>query len=321
MRTTVHAAILAHNNLERFSWPRTSPQSAQFLADQPPGMGPEFHKSLQVLAEGLTSIEIHFDGGFDDDQILQLSPLFKAVFYAAKNLQEVHVGFPMRRPLEIHLEDVFHHVRWEKLIAFGVQSWRLDTEQIIELVSRHKERLKGLRLRDVILTEGSRWTDVLHYLRNNLKRLEWVSLRRIDYANHFDDLMAAAGGEIPDYWLAPIDSDSDSDILQLDDGHETNHANGNLLGHHSDDESIGSESNGDHEEVSDDDHGPEGNGMEFPRLQPDTPTSQTWCSCEHNKIEREGPEELGDDGISVPNETRKRWEKWVVRSCPEHSPR
>jgi hypothetical protein len=325
-RTIGDAIILAHGNPERFSSPMLSPQSAQWLAAQPPGAGSGF-PALQSIAEGLTSIEVHFDGGFElDEQIRDLSPLFKAVFHAAKNLQEVHVGFPTHRPLSLRLEDVFHHVRWEKLIAFGIQSWRLDTEQIIELVSRHRERLKGLRLRDVLLTEGSMWTDVLQYLRNEMKRLEWVSLRRIDYAAHFDDMMASMGGEIQDDWLGGYDSDSmddlDDEYDEEEEQPEANHANGSVIGHHSDDDTIGSESDSGHEDAaSNDDHGPEAHEMSFPQLQPDTPTSQTWCSCDYTSNEREGAENLGDDGIWVTYQKRKLWEKWAVRRCPEHGPR
>ena len=315
-RTIGDAIIATHAKCERFSSPMLSPQSAITLAAKPPGFGPEFPRPLQLLAEGLTSIEVHFDDGSDlDNKIRELSSLFKAVFYAAQNLQEVHVGFPTHRPLGLQLEEVFHHVRWEKLIAFGIQSWRLDTEQIIGLVSRHQERLKGLRLRDVLLTEGSMWRDVLRYLRNHMRRLEWVSLRRIDYATHFDDMMAATGAEIQDDPAGSYDSDSESED-EFDDDDEPN-ANGNIFGHDSE-ESIGSESDG---EDSDDEHGPEANEMGFPHLRPDTPTSQTWCSCEHNKNERESVEERLDNGIVVPNSTRKLWEKWVIWRCPEHSQR
>jgi len=327
-RTIGDAIIAAHGKCERFSSPMLSPHSAMTLLGEPPGSGPEFPKPLRLLAEGLTSIEVHFDDGLDlDETILKLSPLFEAVFEAAKNLQEVHVGFPTHRPLGLPLEQVFHNVRWEKLIAFGIQSWRLDTEQIIALVSRHREKLKGLRLRDVLLTEGSMWKDVLQYLRNDMRRLEWVSLRRIDYATHFDNMMAAAGGEIQDDWLGGYESESetDDDFDDDEDGDANGNVNGNLVPHHhSDVDTIGSESDGeeDHlDEDADDEHGPEANGMGFPHLQPDTPTSLTWCSCEHTKNERESAEELGDNGVCVPNTTRKLWEKWVVRRCPEHNPR
>ena len=335
-RTIGEAIIAAHGKCERFSSPMLSPQSAATLFGEPPGFGPEFPKPLRQLAEGLTSIEVHFDDGLDlDEKILDLSDLFKAVFEAAKNLQEVHVGFPTHRPLGLPLEQVFHNVRWEKLIAFGIQSWRLDAEQIIALVSRHRERLKGLRLRDVLLTEGSMWKDVLQYLRNDMRRLEWVSLRRIDYAAHFDNLMAAAGIEIQDDWMAGYESESDSsddfdDFDDDEDGDANGNVNGNLVSQPMDVDSIGTESDGeeghldeddDDDDDDDDEHGPEANGMGFPHLQPDTPTSLTWCSCDHNKNDRESAEELGDNGVCVPNATRKLWEKWVVRRCPEHNPR
>ncbi|KAK0330448.1 hypothetical protein LTR94_032805, partial [Friedmanniomyces endolithicus] len=103
----------------------------------------------------------------------ELSDLFRTVFSTAVNMQAVHVGFPSHRPLTLRLKDVFHNVTWEKLVAFGVQGWKLDAEEIIDLALRHRERLKGLRLRDVLLKDGSAWKDVLSVLRDSMYRLEW----------------------------------------------------------------------------------------------------------------------------------------------------
>ncbi|KAK5724875.1 hypothetical protein LTR17_013458 [Elasticomyces elasticus] len=315
---TIGTALL-HSNVpwSRFSSPTLSPQSATFLAISPP-------QSLSTLAARLTCLTLHFDDGSDLDQkMTELSELFRTVFSTAINMQAVHVGFPSHRPLTLRLEEVFHNVTWDKLVAFGVQGWKLDAEEIINLALRHKDRLKGLRLRDVLLKDGSAWQDVLSVLRESMHRLEWVSLRRIGYARHFDDRWLAAGAEVPED-QPPGESDSEeseeedeplagsSTILQPI-------ANGAVS---SDDEyeHSGSEADSDDERGHDD--------MDFPPLDsPNTPGSAPWCNCSGrphiDSLEDLGDDghTVGDDGYTIPNFRRKAWEKWVVRRCPEHDER
>ncbi|KAK4555028.1 hypothetical protein LTR86_007794 [Recurvomyces mirabilis] len=313
---TIGAALL-HSNVpwSRFSSPMLSPQSAEFLATHSP-------HSLPTLAARLTCLTLHFDDGTDLDQKMsELSELFRTVFTTAVNMQAVHVGFPSHRPLSLRLEDVFHNVTWDKLVAFGVQGWKLDAEEIVDLALRHKERLKGLRLRDVLLKDGSMWKDVLAALRESMYRLEWVSLRRIGYARHFDELWLAAGAEVPD---DPPPGESDSEASEDDESPGTMHGSGHihtgLAGNDSDDEDVT-----DSEEDSDDEHGREANDMDFPPLHsPDTPGSAPWCNC-NGKGHHDSSEDLDDDGTTVgvdgytiPNFKRKAWEKWVIRHCPEH---
>ncbi|KAF2140880.1 uncharacterized protein K452DRAFT_198999, partial [Aplosporella prunicola CBS 121167] len=305
---TIGAALLASKSpCSRFSSPMLSPQSAIVLAAHPP-------QAFTSLAERLTCLELHFDDGSDlDAKMRELSGLFHTVFTAAKNMQAVHVGFPSHRPLSLRLEEIFHNVRWDKLLAFGIQAWKLDADEIIALAQRHRDRLKGLRLRDVLLKDGSMWKDVLAYLRDDMFRLDWVSLRRIGYAKHFDEQWAVAGAEVPDDPPGGAsESDDESDIDDWDP-----HAGADMAGY---DSSLGEETDpSDSEnERSDDDNGPEEEGMDFPMISPDTPSSVPWCNCGRNSF-LESPEALGDDGIFVSNAQRKLWEKWVVRRCPEHS--
>jgi hypothetical protein len=228
----------------------------------------------------------------------ELAPMLQAVFeQSAPNLQAVHVGFPSHRPLALPLEDIFHGVSWDKLLCFGVQGWKLDADEIIAMTTRHRKTLKGLRLRDVLLKEGSRWKDVLPHLKNNMTRLEWCSLRRVGYATHFDELWAAQGAEIPDLPLGGTSDSSDessdgaSDDMQVDqhsddDEHDidmsdantavahANHLNGNASqaasstaawsqsnGYDSDEDSTTAST---HSEHTDDEHGVVGNQMGFP---------------------------------------------------------
>ncbi|KAI7634946.1 hypothetical protein KC343_g2125 [Hortaea werneckii] len=309
---TIGTALL-HSNVpwSRFSSPMLSPQSAEFLASHTP-------RSISTLAARLTCLTLHFDDGTDLDQKMsELSGLFRTVFTTAENMQAVHLGFPSHRPLNLRLQDVFHNVKWEKLVAFGVQGWKLDAEEIIDMAMRHRDRLKGLRLRDVLLKDGSMWKDVLGTLRDSMYRLEWVSLRRIGYARHFDDLWLAAGAEVPDD-PPPGDSDSETSESENDPILGASSFNpGTDTGFDTSEE----ESFTDSELDSDDEHGPEANEMEFPPLNsPDTPASAPWCNC-NGRSHMESIEDLGDDGYSVSNTKRKAWEKWVVRRCPEHSER
>lgn len=312
---TIGTALL-HSNVpwSRFSSPTLSPQSAEFLATHKP-------HSVSILAARLTCLTLHFDDGNDLDQRMsELSNLFRTVFTTAVNMQAVHVGFPPHRPLSLPLEDVFHGVKWDKLVAFGVQGWKLDADDIISLALRHKERLKGLRLRCVYLKEGSMWKDVLGALRSSMHRLEWVSLRSIDYARQFDDQWLVGGAEVPD---DPPPGESDSETTTEDEdesmvGPSTwNHGHGVNGNAGSDDDDAHSGNEAD----SDDEHGPEAHEMEFPPLNsPDTPASAPWCSC-NGTGHLDSADDLGDDGSSPTRVKRKAWEKWVVRRCPEHSER
>lgn len=179
---------------------------------------------------------------------------------------------------------------WEKLQAFGIQAWRLDANEIIGLARRHRETLRGLRLRDVLLKDGSRWKDVLAYLRDDMKKLDWVSLRRIDYEKHFDE-SRTLGFEIPD-GIGSDSSDAENDWDMADDDDAFN-ANANDLA----DGSNGSVPDSDVESDADTDEPEQGGHMHFPSGYPDTPVSAPCCNGD-------SVDALGDDGIWVSNSQR-----------------
>lgn len=283
-----------------------SPQSV--LAVNPPP------STLGKLAERLTCLELHFDDPTDlDARMRELSSLSKAIFTAAKNIEALHIGFPSHRPLSLRLEEIFHNITWEKLQAFGIQAWRLDADEIIGLVRRHRETLRGLRLRDVLLKEGSRWKDVLSYLRDDMIKLDWVSLRRIDYEKHFDD-SRVFGAEIPDEPLVGSDSSDEDDWDPYEDGHD------DVPDYHADSDANGSdgsvaESESDLESDAGTDEPEQGGILHFPPMSPDTPASVPWCCNGH----LDSIDALGDDGLQVTNNQRKYWERWVVRNvCTDH---
>jgi hypothetical protein len=304
-RTVGQALFQAGSPCSRFSSPMLSPQSVLGAANNPP-------TTLSVLAERLTCLELHFDDGTDlDVRMRQLSALSQAVFTAAKNIEAVHIGFPSHRPLTLRLEEIFHNVKWDKLKAFGIQAWRLDADEILGLAKRHKETLRGLRLRDVLLKEGSRWNEVLPELRESLTRLDWVSLRRIDYAQHFDEQWSL-GAEVPDDPLVGSDSSDESEDWQYEvEPEDPIDDHGNHSGHDPDG-SDGSIDDSDSDAETDEPE--QGGTIHFPPM-PDTPASITWCNCNGHM---DSVEALGDDGIMVTNQQRKFWEKWVIRKiCTE----
>ncbi|KAK2752595.1 hypothetical protein FQN55_006708 [Onygenales sp. PD_40] len=288
---TIGCALLASKSpINRFSGPQINPQAALTLKHAPIAM-------VSALAVKLTCLEVHFDAlRYVNAEMRELSEVFRTLFMAAKNMEAVHLGFPSRIPLDLRLEDIFHNVHWEKLRAFGIQAWRLDSEEIINFARRHRRTLRGLRLRDVLLKEGSMWKDVLSCLHDEMDNLEWVSLRRIDYSNAFDEKWATSA-EIPDVQSFP-DSDSDDDDI-----FDTHHGNDD-----DDLSSIGDESDGLSSHNGDD--GPRAHQIE---LSPDTAVSLIspfahWTT----PLTSISVDELEDNGVSVEYRQRKLWEEWVI---------
>ena len=295
-KTVGNALIKAKSSFSRFSGPMMNAESAVALSNNVP-------EKLGFLAERLTCLELHFEDSSElREKMIELSPLFKYVFQAAKNMQALHIGFPTRRPLDIKLETLFHDVHFEKLRAFGVQAWRLEADEIIGLARRHQKTLRGLRLRDVLLIEGSLWRNVLQMLREEMEMLEWVSLRRIDYSQHFDDMWAGSM-EVPDYPPSGSDSDVEESFQAHLDIHEDEPSSEHDWEDHSDDQST-----------ADTDHGPEAEQI---ALSPDTPVSVPFCTCSRNSYPAT-VDDLGDNGRFVVHQQRKLWEKWVIGRCPEH---
>lgn len=168
-KTLARALVDSMSPCDRFSSPMASGQSAETLSRQ------RFNPTLKSLAGRLTSLELHFDDGVDLDALMRgLSRLFMELFKASVNLQSIHIGFPSHRPVNLGLEEVFHNVQWRKLSSFGIQAWKLDADEIISLAQRHRGRLRGLRLRDVLLNDGSTWKEVLTFLHDDMPYLDWV---------------------------------------------------------------------------------------------------------------------------------------------------
>lgn len=294
--TIAKALLQAKSGFSRFSGPMMNSRSALAIKDRIP-------RTVPQLASQLTCLELHFDDTDSlNERMRAASELFKTVFSAARNLQAVHVGFPSRSPLDLGLEEVFHSVHWEKLRAFGIQAWRLDADEIIQLARRHQRTLRGLRLRDVQLREGSMWKDVLAMLRMEMEQLDWVSLRRVDYSKHFDELWANSM-EVRDGSIEGSESD-DEDVFPA----------------HFSAPGSANESEDDYDSeyepsVADTDHGPDANDI---ALSPNTTASLPFCTCSRSSNPASA-DDLGDNGMFVYHHQRKLWEKWVIGRCPEHS--
>lgn len=304
---TVGAALLESGSpVNRFSGPQMNAQAAHSLKQVPRTL-------VSELAVKLTCLEINFDATRHvNAEMRELSDVFHTLFSSARNMEAVHLGFPSRLPLDIRLEDVFHNVHWERLRAFGIQAWRLDADEIINFARRHRRTLRGLRLRDVLLKEGSMWKDVLAILHDEMDTLDWVSLRRIDYSNAFDEKWAASA-DISDIQSFP---NSDTESEDLFDAHDGEQSDDDDDDHDDDDDdaddsSIGSESDGLSSHNAD--HGPRANQI---ALLPDTTVSASSLSspfryrCE--SLAAATAEDLEDDGTNVEYRQRKIWEEWVV---------
>ena len=299
IKTMGQALVHAHSPFSRFSGPMMSSQGTQLIEENVPQV-------ITSLAERLTCLELHFDDESGlNEKMRNLSTLFRTMFSAARNMQAIHIGFPSRRPLDLNLEGIFCGVHWEKLRAFGVQAWRLDGYEIIDIARRHRKTLRGLRLRDVQLRPGSTWKDVLAMLRAEMEQLDWVSLRRVDYSAHFDEVWADSA-EVSDY---PPGGASDSD--DEDDFHAHINLEDDIDA--SDDEVFDDDSIG--HSNADTDYGPDANEL---ALSPDTPASLPLCTCSRSSFPASA-DDLGDNGCFVTYQQRKLWEKWVVGRCPEHS--
>ncbi|KAL1961083.1 hypothetical protein VTO42DRAFT_4971 [Malbranchea cinnamomea] len=307
---TLGTALLESGSpINRFSGPQMNAQAALSLRYTPQPV-------VSELARKLTCLEIHFDAARHvNAEMRELSDVFHNLFTSARNMEAVHLGFPSRLPLDLRLEDVFHNVHWTRLRAFGIQAWRLDADEIINFASRHRRTLRGLRLRDVLLKEGSMWKDVLAFLHDEMENLEWVSLRRIDYSNAFDEKWAASADilDIPSFPNSDSEEEEEDDEDDDDGDNLFDNGDDGAVGDSDDvDSSIGSESDG--LSSHNGDHGPRANQIE---LSPDTTVTAPslllpFAGYRREPLAAATVDDLGDDGTNVDYRQRKLWEQWVV---------
>jgi hypothetical protein len=298
LQSLSQALANSQSKCNKVSIPAMHQRSALLLSSSP-------IPRLSTFAHNLTSLILQFATA-DAEGISLLSAQFRRCLTHTMNLEAIHIGFPMAQPLNVRLEEVFHGIRWPKLRALGIQAWRLGPEEIIDIARRHRRSLRGLRLREVVLKEG-RWSEVLQMLRTEMEVLDWVSLRRIDYARHFDNLQAEQGFEIGD-----DDDDPDHQafgMMNIDASSSDDENEGS--GNEADDdeypvgvEDLGSEEDSASNEESD--HNPLADQL-------DLPVSSDATAARSLEQSSTSTEELGDDGIAVGGrQTTKVWEAWVT---------
>ncbi|KAI5821296.1 hypothetical protein BZA77DRAFT_3752 [Pyronema omphalodes] len=169
--------------------PTLSPISMMLLSPKTKHISPKVWNQL-------TFLEITFDErpdrsyldtsgtmliGQDD----RLAKMFKQFFESAENLTALYVRFTPGMPVRLPLNHVFHSVHWPKLRILGIGSWMLHAEELIDIATRHKETLTGIRLSEIYLLDGDLWKDVVVSLKENIKNLEWIGLHDISYEREY----------------------------------------------------------------------------------------------------------------------------------------
>ncbi len=184
---------------------------------------PNLQAMTARIGRRLRALEVQIGDGVRtlDEKTLDLSELFDVVFNELVNLQYLHVGFA--RQVTVPLDTVFHGITFKYLRHIGLHHWLTSSQELINLIERHQNTLRSLRLGQVKLrlaTEESPggWKDVLQFMRRNLKKLNhqrWVSLRRIGYDG---DAQAMADMPAPVNSYVGIFDDSDSDFFGSEGG-------------------------------------------------------------------------------------------------------
>jgi hypothetical protein len=274
------ALVESESPCDRFSSPHLNPESASYLASLSLG---GIRMNMADIVWKLRALELMFTGGPDMDQrINKLAKSFNHMLLRAVNLRSFHVGFGGHSelpglPIGVQFQAVFKDIHWRHLDVFGIDSWKISAQDIIDLTQRHKDKLKGLRLRNVYLNHGSMWKDVLSHLRNNLN-LRWISLKGIGYASQFLPFG-------PDNFAADSSSDEESD---------------------GEDEELGDDNRDDDAQDDEDDSEDEsvlGNHRHGGK------------NGHHIVVDltSDDPDVLGDDGEFVDPENRRAWQNWVTR--------
>ncbi|KAF4553097.1 Hypothetical protein D9617_8g051100 [Elsinoe fawcettii] len=238
-----------------------------------------------------------------NERIEELATSLHRMLSSLVNLENLHFGFYY--PLDIPFYTIFPQQTWCNLVVFGVEGWKLSADEITSFTQQHRDTLKGLRLRGILLRDGDLWSDVLLHLRTNLDRLKWISLGRIGYASDFDQMEAHMGFEITEEMLNYNSDEEDSDI-GIDNENEAQEV---LPIAEEDSSDIGTDSDGTRSEDSD--HTADDHENEFPLIS--SPRSATFSAGTVDG-DMDSMEILHDDGSGpIGNSKRKMWERWVLR--------
>lgn len=287
----------------RFLAPQLSPEAALKLLNTP-------RVAMSALGERLTCLDIYFHSVSDVTAVMsRLSNTFRDFFQAARNLVTINVGFPANSPLNLHLEDVFHHIHWPRLRSLGIQGWRLHSWEIGSIVRRHQSQLREIRLPYIYLLEGSRWRDVLSVLHDEMEHLEFLNLQHINYAANFDTEIMN-GAEIP-----PGSEEEEEDGNNNHQNQHQHHPN-NATNHNSDNNGDDESDHSDTESSSDVSmlHDSQSEITSETEPYPYPYQQHDLQNLTDQELSMLSVNDLGDNGMYVKREHWHLWEKWAVIS-------
>ncbi|CZT10947.1 uncharacterized protein RAG0_15261 [Rhynchosporium agropyri] len=307
------------------------------------------NEDVSKWAAQLTSLELQLVQDSDPDtKILELSQRFRDLFSAAANLETFHVG--SYHQISIPLDAIFHGLHIQNLQHLGLHLWLLDSEELLAFLQQHKSTLRSLRFRKVTLRKTEeidlQWLKVLQYIRMNLTRLNWISLRDVNYEGAVPEVQQPSR-------FAPIylseedsyeDSDGDSEDEEDDNDMETGQSSSHgqvlpILQHDEnlthDTSSLPGENDDAEDEHENDEDTVEEEAFEEADAEEgeeDEPYSDLDDDPEHAH-ERERPHttrcqcgngfawnDLVDNGTSVSRKQWKMWQIWTVNRCLMHDP-
>lgn len=287
-----------------FLGPQLSPEAALKLMDAPRMM-------MSTLGERLSCLDIYFHSTSDMTNLMRrLSSTFRDFFQATRNLSTINVRFPADSPLDLPLEDVFHHIYWSRLRSLGIQGWRLHSSEIIAIVRRHQSQLRELRLPHVYLLDGSRWRDVLSILHYEMDQLEKINLQHINYASHFNTQIMT-GIEIPP------GSTTDEDERREDEDEDEELHSGEDASRHSNTGSFSSidsihDSQSESSSESEESFRHQQHQYSYFRHNPNHHLLRDLQSLSAQELSMLSVNELGDNGAYVKREHWHIWERWIV---------
>ncbi|PIG81649.1 F-box domain protein [Aspergillus arachidicola] len=269
--TSLAISLLESNcSAIRFVGPQISPESAVKLSQTPP-------LTLSTLGARLTSIDVTFHSPKDmTSSIKSVSSVFHDFFLSAKNLTSIKLGFRANMPLDLSLELIFHRLQWKRLRALSIQGWRLDSEEVISLIRRHRRQLRDIALAGVYLRNGGRWRDILSVLHDEMDQVERIDLRDIDYADHLDSDSPDTNGHASTSSTSVL-SVVPEPTLALPPYHASFNA-------------------------------------DYPFIPPCGSTRRSFSETTLERLRALTADDLGDNGLSVRHEQRLLWEAWVLSS-------
>jgi len=316
METLFIAVDDANSPAKALCSPTMSPQSLLLL-------GPRVWQIGMRLWSQLTYLDLTFDERPDRSYLdtsgtiltghkPEMAEMFKQFFRVARNLVTLYVRFTPATPARLPLEDVFHGFSWPKLQVLGVGSWMLRAEELVDLINRHQDTLKGVYLSEVYLLDGEMWKDVISTLKTQAKRIEWVGLQGIGYERQYVRTQAF----IETY------SDTSSEVEDDEYGLSFDRLSMRSRGSNSSTSATNLDPAAHPAEEQEDGvvygnvfmTSTTGNGGQAspPWSSNQSETSDYGSNAEEAWAGDDGMEDLEDDGRSVTGAQIRHWERWIV---------